>query len=76
MLNVAVKKEIIEQMGRLDCEHQRRVLDFARALAVTEPKGIPGKSLLTLGEIIHTKKKKTKKKAIEDNCEKVDKSEW
>jgi hypothetical protein len=76
MLNVAVKKEIIEQMGRLDCEHQRRVLDFARALAVTEPKGIPGKSLLSFGGIFRSDDLKAMKKAIEDNCEKVDKSEW
>jgi len=34
-------------MGQLDYEHQRRVLDFARSLAVTGPKGVPGKLLLS-----------------------------
>jgi hypothetical protein len=73
MLNVAVKKEIINQMGQLDYEHQRRVLDFARALAVTGPKGVPGKLLLSFGGF-SADDLKTMKKAIEDNCEKVDKS--
>ena len=76
MLNVTVKKEIINQMGRLDCEHQKRVLDFARALAVTGPKGVPGKLLLSFGGTFPDEDLKAMKKAIEDNCEKVDQNEW
>lgn len=78
MLNVTVKKEIINQVGRLDYEHQRRVLDFARALAVTGPKGVPGKLLLsfTFGGTCSAADLKAMKKAIEDHCEKVDQNEW
>ena len=75
MLNVTVKKEIINQMGQLDYEHQRRVLDFARALSVTGHKGVPGKLLLSFGGF-PADDLKTMKKAIEDNCEKVDQNEW
>ena len=32
MLNATVKKEIVNQIERLDYEHQRRVLEFARVL--------------------------------------------
>jgi len=76
MLNVTVKKEIINQMGQLDYEHQRRVLDFARALAVTGPKGVPGKLLLSFGGTYPADDLNEMKKAIEDNCEKVDRNEW
>ena len=71
MMNITVKKEIINQMGRLDYEHQRRVLDFTRALAVTGPKGVSGKKLLSFGGICPEDDLKVMKKAIEDNCEKV-----
>ena len=49
MLTVTVKKEIINQMGRLNYEHQRRVLDFALSLVVTGLKGVRGKRLLSFG---------------------------
>ena len=76
MLNITVKKEIINQMGRLDYEHQRRVLDFARALAVTGPKGVPGKLLLSFGGSYPADDLMEMKKAIEDNCERVDQNGW
>ena len=76
MLNATVKKEIVNQIERLDYEHQRRVLEFARVLAVTGPKGVPGKQLLSFAGTIHTDDLKTIKQAIEDNCEKVNLNEW
>lgn len=76
MLNATVKKEIINQIGLLDYEHQRRVLDFARALAVTGPKGIQGKQLLCFAGTIPADDLKTMEKAIDDSCEKVDLNEW
>ena len=74
MLSVTVKKEIINQMGQLDYEHQRRVLDFARILAVTGPKGVPGKHLLSFGGMCPASDLNAMKKAIEEHCEKVDQS--
>ncbi len=76
MLNATVKKEIIHQIGQLDYEYQRRVLDFARALAVTVPKGIPGKQLLSFVGVIHTDDLREMGQAIEGGCEKVDANEW
>jgi hypothetical protein len=76
MLNATVRKEIVNQIQRLDYEHQRRVLEFARALAVTGPKGVPGKQLLSFAGAIHADDLKTIKQAIEDNCEKVNLNEW
>ena len=76
MLNATVKKEIISQVGRLDYEHQRRVLDFARALAITGPKGVPGKQLLVFAGKIPVDDLKAMEQAIEESCEQVDRNEW
>jgi hypothetical protein len=76
MLNASVKKEIINQIERLDYEHQRRVLEFARVLAVTAPKGVPGKQLLSFAGGIHADDLKTIKQAIADNCETVNLNDW
>ena len=76
MLNATVKKEIMDHIGQLDYEHQRRVLDFARALAVTGPKGVPGKQLLSFAGAIPADDLKEMIQAIEENCEKVDADEW
>jgi len=76
MLDAIVKKEIINQIGQLDYEHQRRVLDFARALAVTGKKGVSGKQLLSFAGTIPADDLREMEQAIEDNCEKVDADAW
>ena len=76
MLKATVKKEIINQIGCLDYENQRRVLDFARALAVTAPKGVTGKNLLSFAGTIPVDDLKAMEQAIEDNCERVELNEW
>jgi hypothetical protein len=76
MLNMTVKKEIIDQIRMLDYEHQRRVLDFVRALTVTKPRGVPGKQLLSFAGTFSTDDLKVMEQAIENNCEKVNLNEW
>lgn len=76
MLNTAVKRKIIDQVGQLDYEQQKRVLDFACALAVTSPKGVSGKNLLSFAGAIPADDLKAMEQAIENGCEKVDVNEW
>lgn len=76
MLNTAVKKEIIDQIGQLDYEQQKRVLDFAHALIVTSPKGVSGKTLLSFAGSIPADELKAIEQAIEEGCERVDLNEW
>lgn len=71
MLRATVKKEIINEVGRLGYEQQRRVLDFARALVVTGPKGVPGKQLLAFAGSIPADDLKEMEKVIEDNCARI-----
>lgn len=42
----AIAEELLKQFNQLPLEFQKRVLEFARALNVTAPKGKPGKVLL------------------------------
>jgi len=76
MLNATVKKEIIHQIGQLDYEYQRRVLDFARALAVTVPKKAFRANSFSFVGVIHTDDLREMGQAIEGGCEKVDANEW
>ena len=76
MLNATVKKEIINQIGRLDYDNQRRVLDFARALTMAGPKGVPGKQLLSFIGAIPAGELKAMEQAIEESCERVDLNKW
>ena len=52
------------------------MLDFARALAVKTPRGVPGKELLSFAGAIKTDDLEIMTKAIEQGCEKVDSGEW
>ncbi|OHE59284.1 MAG: hypothetical protein A2Z47_07890 [Thermodesulfovibrio sp. RBG_19FT_COMBO_42_12] len=73
MTTAFIKDNLIAQLDKLPYDLQLRVLDFARALV---PKGIEGKGLLRFEGIIPADDLQLMSKAIEENCEKVDISEW
>lgn len=76
MINTLIKDEIINQVVKLPPESQRRVLEFAQALAMSFPKGVKGKNLLRFEGTIRDEDLQLISKAIEENCEKVDINEW
>lgn len=79
MINRSFRREILDQISRLDVEQQRRVLDFARALEVAsshDVRGIQGKQLLRFAGAIKSDDLQIMAQAIEKDCEKVDSSEW
>ena len=68
--------QILEKVNKPADEQQRRVLEFARALAMSAPAGVPGKELLRFGGLI-SKEGLTKMSAeIEKGCERIDAHEW
>jgi len=73
MTNTFIKDNIITQIDRLPYDLQLCVLDFAKTLV---PKGVEGKSLLRFEGTISVDDLQLMLKAIEENCEKVDISEW
>lgn len=74
-MNVSIVDRVIEQLKSLPQELQWRVLEFARALAVSTPRGVPGKQLLRFAGALPADEAETMRTAIEQHCEQVD-DEW
>jgi len=73
---VVLKKQILEQLDILPYEQQRRILDFARALAASVPAGVAGRELLRFAGTIDANDLQLMAQAIEDGCERIDLDEW
>lgn len=73
MTSASIKEDLIAQIDKLPYDLQLRVLDYVKTLI---PKGVEGKSLLKFEGAIPSDDLQLMSKAIEDNCEKVDTSEW
>lgn len=73
MTTIFIKDDIIAQLDKLPYDLQLRVLDFAKTLM---PKGVDGKSLLRFEGAIPADDLHLMSKAIEEDCERVDASEW
>jgi hypothetical protein len=71
-----IANQIIRELDQLPPELQRRVLDFAQALALSLPKGVPGKELLRFAGSIAPEDIAAMEQAIQAGCEKVDANEW
>lgn len=71
-----VKTEIVEQLERLPYDLQQRVLDFVRALALSQPKGVLGRQLLDFVGTIEQDDLKVMAQTIKDGCERVNLDEW
>jgi len=76
MKNVLLKEEIIHQIDKLPSEQQRQILNFARVLEMSKPRGKTGESLLTFAGAIQVTDLKAMADDIEAGCEKVDADEW
>ncbi len=75
-MSSALEDQIMEQIGGLSPNEQRRVLNFARALGSSRPSGISGRELLRFGGMFGTEDARRMSEAIEDGCEKIDSDEW
>ncbi len=65
-----------QQLQVLPADEQRRVLDFARALALSRPQCVAGKDLLRFAGTIPSEDLKLINTAIEEGCEQVDVNGW
>jgi hypothetical protein len=76
MASSSLRNEILHQFEKLKPDQQRKVLEFARALANTNLEGTRGKDLLRFAGTIEPSDLKEMTEAIEQDCEKVDANEW
>ena len=77
MENPTTIQEIVQRLENLSPGQQRQVLDFTLELSGESPKGISGKELLefTAGLFLPEDLEQIKQ-AIEEDCGKVNASEW
>lgn len=76
MVDLSIQQEITKQLDRMPLELQRRVLDFAEALAQPRPKGQPGSELLRFAGFLDADSAREIREAVEAECERVDLNEW
>jgi len=57
-------------------EDQRKVLDLARKLAERKTRGVKGKDLLPFTMGFSKEDLEVMRRAVEEDCERVDLSEW
>ncbi len=69
-------EKMLAEFTRLPGDDQRRVLEFARALAIAKRVGVPGKNLLRFAGAIPKKDLEQMKAAIEEGCERIDADGW
>jgi hypothetical protein len=70
-----LQEELLQRMARLPEEEQQRVLAFVKGLTPVAG-GISGKDLLKFSGAISRTDLEMITKAIEEGCERVDRSEW
>ncbi|MCE5266790.1 MAG: hypothetical protein LLG00_02755 [Planctomycetaceae bacterium] len=76
MVDALVKDELLKQMEQLPPAMQRRVLDYARAMADSRPRGTPGKDLLKFAGIMTPVEADEFLRGIEEDCERVNPNDW
>ncbi len=76
MIDSALQEELRQKMDQLSPAMQRRVLDFARAMAESTPQGVPGNELLQFAGIMSPSEADEFLRGIEEDCERVDPNEW
>jgi hypothetical protein len=76
MIENSLREELLREMNGLSPAMQRRVLDFACALAESTPQGTPGDELLQFAGIMTPSEADEFLRSIEEDCERVDPNEW
>ncbi len=75
MVSPVLELQLREHLNNLPPSQQRQVLDFARALAASRPRGVAGRDLLPLAGAIAADDLATISQAVAD-CEEVDAHGW
>ena len=76
MISPSIEQELHSSLEHLPLAQQRQVLDFARVLSITPPKGVKGSSLLCFAGSIPAEDLAEMQAAIEADCETVDVDGW
>jgi hypothetical protein len=75
MIHPVLDRELRKHLETLPYAQQQQVLNFARALALAQPRGVPGSRLLPFAGTIPSDDLAQMQRAVED-CERVSLDEW
>ena len=76
MIERTVQQELLKHMSRLPSHEQRRVVEFAAALSHAAKQGVPASKLLELAGTLPSEDADEMRRAIEEDCERVDRNGW
>ncbi len=76
MLQTSIRDELLTLMNGLSLEEQQRVLEFTRSLSSDLPKGMSGTEFKRFAGLISPEDAAEMLKAIEEDCETIDPSQW
>ncbi len=77
MADPVLEQQLLNELRRLDSTKQQRVLAFVRELAeMGKPRGVPAAELLRFGGLIPREDLEEMRRAIEEECERIDYDEW
>lgn len=76
MVNPTMEQELHYQLQNLPLGQQRQVLDFARALSLTQPNGVPGAVLLPFAGTIEPDDLAIMSQAADEDCEEIASQDW
>jgi hypothetical protein len=71
-----VRDEIVARVDQLSPEMQQQVLRFVTSLPTSFPKGESGTVLSSFAGLLDPESAREMVEAIEEECERVDASEW
>ena len=75
-MSTPIIEQVVEELKGLPDEQQRQVLEFARSLTISTPRGTPGRDLLKFVGTIPKESAELMRKAVEEDCERIDTNEW
>jgi hypothetical protein len=73
---ISLQNDLLKQVNQLPSAMQQRVLDFARALAESEPQGVPGDKLLQFSGMMTPEEAREFLQSIEEDCERIEPGDW
>lgn len=76
MSAAARRERLLKDFEHLSAEQQLRVQEFAHALAVTQTRGVPARSLLKYRGMLDSESAREMREAIEGAFERVGPDEW
>jgi ethanolamine utilization protein EutP (predicted NTPase) len=76
MLQTSVKDEIISELDGLTVTQQQKVLEYMRSVASQLPPGVAGPEFRKFAGLIPKEELAAMAAAIEEDCERIDTSEW